>query len=62
MYINHDEFVSVNNMLKEYNEMKEEINKFWNFCQIYYINMFDISRETDERNGVETIADSVEKC
>ena len=24
-YINHDEFVSVNNMLREYNEMKEEI-------------------------------------
>ena len=24
-YINHDEFVSVNNLLKEYNEMKEEI-------------------------------------
>ena len=24
-YISHDEFVSVNNVLKEYNEMKEEI-------------------------------------
>ena len=24
-YINHDEFVSVNNVLREYNEMKEEI-------------------------------------
>ena len=24
-YISHDEFVSVNNMLKEYNKMKEEI-------------------------------------
>ena len=24
-YISHDEFVSVNNMLREYNEMKEEI-------------------------------------
>ena len=24
-YINHDEFVSVNNALREYNEMKEEI-------------------------------------
>ena len=24
-YINHDEFISVNNALKEYNEMKEEI-------------------------------------
>ena len=26
-YINHDEFVSVNNVLKEYNEMKEETKK-----------------------------------
>ena len=24
-YINYDEFVSINNMLREYNEMKEEI-------------------------------------
>ena len=24
-YISHDEFVSVNNVLREYNEMKEEI-------------------------------------
>ena len=26
-YISHDEFVSVSNMLGEYNEMKEEIKK-----------------------------------
>ena len=26
-YISHDEFVSVNNVLKEYNEMREEIKK-----------------------------------
>ena len=25
LYINHDEFVSVNNVLREYNEMKEAI-------------------------------------
>ena len=24
-YINYDEFISINNMLREYNEMKEEI-------------------------------------
>ena len=24
-YISHDEFVSVNNMLREYNEIKEEV-------------------------------------
>ena len=26
-YISHDEFVSVNNVLREYNEMKEETKK-----------------------------------
>ena len=25
LYISHDDFVSVNNLLREYNEMKEEI-------------------------------------
>ena len=32
-YISHDEFVSVNNVLREYNEMKEETKKpqiLWN--------------------------------
>ena len=30
-YINHDEFVSVNNVLREYDEIKEEIENcaFW---------------------------------
>ena len=28
LYINYDEFVSVNNKLREYNEMKEEIKNF----------------------------------
>ena len=40
LYINHDEFVSVNNVLREYNEMKEEItlcNIYKTFCVIYYI-------------------------
>ena len=40
-YISHDEFVSVNNMLREYNEMKEEIKKSWNFCGIYYIKAIE---------------------
>ena len=35
--ISHDEFVSVNNVLRKYNKMKEEIKKPWNFCGIYYI-------------------------
>ena len=40
LYIDHDEFVSVNNVLREYNEMKEEIilcNIYKTFCVIYYI-------------------------
>ena len=57
-YISHDEFVSVNNALREYNEMKEEIKKSWNFCRTHYISMVDISRETYERNGIETIVDN----
>ena len=38
-YINHDGFVSVNNVLREYNEMKEEIKnpKLPETCGIYYI-------------------------
>ena len=41
-HISHDDFVSVNNVLRENNEMKEEIK---NFCVIYYINIVDISRK-----------------
>ena len=29
-YINHDEFVSVNNMLRKYNQMKEDIENLEN--------------------------------
>ena len=57
-YISRDEFVSVNNVLREYNEMKEEIKKSWNVCRINYINMVDINREMYGRNGVETIVDN----
>ena len=34
-YISHDEFVSINNVLREYNDMNEEIKKSWDFCGIY---------------------------
>ena len=44
-YISHNESVSVNNVLTEYNEMKIEIKKPWNFCGIHYIKMVDISRK-----------------
>ena len=31
-YINQGEFVSVSNVLREYNEMKKEIKKSWECC------------------------------
>ena len=34
-YISHDEFVSINNVLRDYNDMNEEIKKSWDFCGIY---------------------------
>ena len=37
-YISHDEFISVHNELRKYNEIKEEIKKFGNFCRIYKNN------------------------
>ena len=43
-YSSHDKFFSVNNALKAYNEMKEEIN---NFCGIYYLNMVDLSKKNE---------------
>ena len=36
---NHDKFISVNNLFRVYNEMKEEKNKSWKCCGIYYINI-----------------------
>ena len=42
-YVTHDEFVSTNNVLREYNEIERK-NK--NFCGILYINMVDISRKS----------------
>ena len=51
-YISHNEVVSVNNLLREYNEIKA-----WNFCGIYYIKMIDVSRKTYARNGLQTIVD-----
>ena len=57
-YISHDKFVLVNNVLREYYEMKEEIKQFRNFCGIYNIKLIDISRKTYEKNGIETIVDN----
>ena len=48
-YINHDELVTVNNALREYNEMKSEIKKSQNFCRTCYINMVNINRKMYEK-------------
>ena len=52
-YISHQEFVSVNNVLRDYNEVKEEIKKI---LELY--NMIDISGKRYGRNGIETIVDN----
>ena len=45
-------------MLRDYNEVTEEIKIFWNVCGIHYILIVDITRKTYERNGIETIVDN----
>ena len=57
-YISHDEFVSVKNVLREHNAMKEEIKKSWNFWGIYFVNMVDTSRKTYKGNGIKTTVDN----
>ena len=37
IYISHGEFVSVNNVLREYNDMKEQTKKSGSFCRTHYI-------------------------
>ena len=56
-YIGNDKIVSVKNISREYNEMKEQI-KNKNFLGIHYINTVDISRKRYEKNSIETKADS----
>ena len=60
-YISHDKFVSVDYVLEEYNEMREKNKKILEVGGIHYINLVDISRETYEKNGVETILKICEK-
>ena len=41
-YISHDEFVSINDILREYYEIRERRNKkSWNFCGIHYIKTME---------------------
>ena len=52
-YISHDKFVSVNNALRVlWNERNE---KSWNFFEINYIKIVDISKKMYERNGIEKV-------
>ena len=37
LYLVHEEFVSADNVSREYNEIKERNKESWNFCRIYYI-------------------------
>ena len=48
-------------MLQEYNEMREKNKKILEVGGIHYVNLVDISRETYEKNGVETIVKMCEK-
>ena len=44
-YINHDEFVSVNNILREYNDMKNEIKNTETSVDILYKNNGNLLRQ-----------------
>ena len=39
LYINHDEFISVNNVVREYNEMKEKMKNPENNVEYIYKNI-----------------------
>ena len=54
-YISHDEFFSVNSVLREYSEIKVKNKKF---CGTHYTSLLDISRKKFERNGIETIVNN----
>ena len=40
-YISHDEFVSVNNVLREYNGVKKAKKNHEIFCGIYYVKTME---------------------
>ena len=35
--VSHDEFISVNNVLRKYNEIKKKNQKSTKYCGVYYI-------------------------
>ena len=53
-YIIPGKFVSVNNVLRGYNAMREEAKT----SVEHYINAVDISRKTQERNRIEILVDN----
>ena len=55
-YISHEEFVLVNNVLRENYEMKKEIKSPWNFCETHYIKTMEAyyvicKKYTGDRNS-----------
>ena len=40
-YISHDEFIPVNDVFREYYEMKKRCKKSWIFCGIHYIKVME---------------------
>ena len=48
-HFSHDEFVSVNNVLRQHNDIKEEIKKSENFCRIYYIKIMEMYSVSSKR-------------
>ena len=59
-YINHDKFVSVNNLLKEYSGIKEEIENPENAVGIHYINameMYFVTCKKDTANKIPSLGE-----
>ena len=50
--INHDEFVSVNNVLQEYNEMKDKIKGTKKYFRIYYTETIETYCISSKKNIV----------
>ena len=55
----HDEFVSVKNVLREYNEMRNKLKilKLLSLCNTLY-KITDLSRASYVKNGVEAVVDN----
>ena len=58
-YTMHDQFVSVKNVLREYNEMRNKLKilKLLSLCNTLY-KITDLSRASYVKNGVEAVVDN----